>query len=263
MPLRQRFGVAILFALGMVVTIAGVVRTWYIYKSFFLEDDTTWYAYPLWIAAAVEIDLGVVSQTNTNTTYSSRAGLTYTKQICASAPVLRPLLAKIPFSLSGSFSHGISLGYNNSTENSTAAYKSCLKKSKLSSNTPIIGSRSVPLAPIPSASREPGPIRSAQESSQNRDKSYEMGTWNSCDDVELGTISHMHELESIELDCSSREHILETEPDHSSREHILEIDDEPPSEDTVINAWPCGKDTTEHEPRREYDDYMNGPGRAE
>jgi hypothetical protein len=64
MPRRQRFAVAILFGLGFIVTIAGVVRTWYIYRSLFREYDQTWYAYPLWIAAAIEIDLGVVSHRN-------------------------------------------------------------------------------------------------------------------------------------------------------------------------------------------------------
>jgi len=60
MPRRQRIAVVVLFSLGFVVTIAGIVRTWFIYKSLIAEYDITWYAYPLWIAAAVEIDLGVV-----------------------------------------------------------------------------------------------------------------------------------------------------------------------------------------------------------
>lgn len=81
MPRRQKFAVAVLFGMGIIVTIAGIVRTWYIYRSLVGEcayklellkgnysdlllwhiDDQTWYAYPLWIAAAIEIDLGVVS----------------------------------------------------------------------------------------------------------------------------------------------------------------------------------------------------------
>jgi hypothetical protein len=64
MPRRQRFAVAVLFGLGLIVTVAGIVRTWYIYRSLFGEYDQTWYAYPLWIAAAVEIDLGVVGRDN-------------------------------------------------------------------------------------------------------------------------------------------------------------------------------------------------------
>jgi hypothetical protein len=50
-----------LFSMGIIVTVAGIVRTWFIYKSLIAEHDNTWYAFPLWIAAAVEIDLGVVS----------------------------------------------------------------------------------------------------------------------------------------------------------------------------------------------------------
>ena len=50
-----------LFSLGFLVTIVGCVRTWYIYKALVLEYDLTWYSYPLWIAAAIEIDVGVVS----------------------------------------------------------------------------------------------------------------------------------------------------------------------------------------------------------
>ncbi|RYN77762.1 hypothetical protein AA0120_g11214 [Alternaria tenuissima] len=59
MRLRERMAVASLFGMGLIVTGAGIVRTWYIYRSLFNEYDQTWYAYPLWIAAAVEIDLGV------------------------------------------------------------------------------------------------------------------------------------------------------------------------------------------------------------
>ncbi|KAH7126850.1 hypothetical protein B0J11DRAFT_287720 [Dendryphion nanum] len=79
MPFRQRVAIIFLFSLGFIVTIAGIVRTWFVYKALILEYDTTWYSYPLWIAAAVEIDIGV---------------------ICASAPVLKPLLSKISLNLS-------------------------------------------------------------------------------------------------------------------------------------------------------------------
>lgn len=60
MPLRQRIGVCVLLCLGFIVTIAGVVRTYFIWKSLMGSYDETWYSYPLWIAAAVEIDLAVV-----------------------------------------------------------------------------------------------------------------------------------------------------------------------------------------------------------
>ncbi|KAI8937703.1 hypothetical protein NX059_005404 [Plenodomus lindquistii] len=62
MPIRQRIAVAVLFGLGIIVTVAGIIRTWFIYQSLVVSYDQTWYAYPLWIAAAVEIDLGVVSK---------------------------------------------------------------------------------------------------------------------------------------------------------------------------------------------------------
>ncbi|KAF2177028.1 hypothetical protein K469DRAFT_382754 [Zopfia rhizophila CBS 207.26] len=61
MPVRQRAAVIVPFSLGFVVTIAGIMRTWYIYKSLIAHYDMNSYAYPLWISAVVEIDLGVVS----------------------------------------------------------------------------------------------------------------------------------------------------------------------------------------------------------
>ena len=60
MPLRQRVGICLLLCLGLVVTIAGVVRTYFIWKSLLDSYDETWYAYPLWIAATIEIDLAVI-----------------------------------------------------------------------------------------------------------------------------------------------------------------------------------------------------------
>lgn len=60
MPLRDRLGVCILLGLGLIVTIAGVLRTWWIWESFHAWDET-WLSYPLWICAAVEIDLAIVS----------------------------------------------------------------------------------------------------------------------------------------------------------------------------------------------------------
>jgi hypothetical protein len=42
MPRRQRLAVNFLFSLGLIVTIAGVVRTWFIYKSLIAEYDQTW-----------------------------------------------------------------------------------------------------------------------------------------------------------------------------------------------------------------------------
>ncbi|PSN58694.1 hypothetical protein BS50DRAFT_614797 [Corynespora cassiicola Philippines] len=74
----SRLALVLLFSLGLIVTGAGIVQCYYSYKSLIAEYDVTWYAYPLWITSAVEIHLGI---------------------ICASAPPLRPFLAKIPFRL--------------------------------------------------------------------------------------------------------------------------------------------------------------------
>lgn len=62
MPLKQRISVCVLLGLGFVVTLAGIVRTYYIWKGIIEEWDETWYTYPLWIWAALEIHIAVVSQ---------------------------------------------------------------------------------------------------------------------------------------------------------------------------------------------------------
>ena len=90
MPLKQRIGVCILLCLGFIVTIAGSIRTYYTWKSLLDSWDETWYAYPLWIAAAVEIDLGLVGQ----------FGLLWSNPIltnswiCSCAPAWKSLLAQ-------------------------------------------------------------------------------------------------------------------------------------------------------------------------
>ncbi|KAF2771064.1 hypothetical protein EJ03DRAFT_44847 [Teratosphaeria nubilosa] len=60
MPLKQKIGVGVLLSLGLIVTIAGIVRTVFIWESLIARYDETWYSYPLWIAAAIEIDLAVI-----------------------------------------------------------------------------------------------------------------------------------------------------------------------------------------------------------
>ena len=61
MPLRQRIGVCVLLSAGIIVTIAGTIRTYFIWKRLIDTYDETWYTYPLWICAAIEIDIAVVS----------------------------------------------------------------------------------------------------------------------------------------------------------------------------------------------------------
>jgi hypothetical protein len=159
MPRRQRLAVAVLFSFGTIVTVAGVVRTWFIYRSLFGEWDQTWHAYPLWIAAAIEIDLGVVRR---NFQIERLPQLTY--QICASAPVLRPLLAKIPFNLSGTWSHSFSMK------------KSTPYASKGSARRTPAGSHNAP-----ESKRKAEAIRAIPELNTDRGKSYELKAW---DDVE-------------------------------------------------------------------------------
>ncbi|KKK14801.1 hypothetical protein ARAM_006380 [Aspergillus rambellii] len=72
LPTRQRIATMSIFALGLVVDVAGSVRTVYVWKSMIASYDTTWVGWPILLAATVEINIGL---------------------ICASAPALRPLIA--------------------------------------------------------------------------------------------------------------------------------------------------------------------------
>ncbi|KAE8387950.1 hypothetical protein ETB97_007918 [Aspergillus alliaceus] len=72
LPARQRVAVISIFGLGIVVNVAGTVRTVYVYKSMIGSYDMTWYGWTVFLAASLEINLGL---------------------ICASAPALRPLIA--------------------------------------------------------------------------------------------------------------------------------------------------------------------------
>ncbi|KAF2665236.1 hypothetical protein BT63DRAFT_87991 [Microthyrium microscopicum] len=61
MPMGSRIGVSFLLSLGLTVTVAGVIRTYFIWKALIGTYDETWYSYPLWISAAVEVELGVIT----------------------------------------------------------------------------------------------------------------------------------------------------------------------------------------------------------
>ncbi|KAJ8110526.1 hypothetical protein OPT61_g6656 [Boeremia exigua] len=149
MPRTQRCAIAFLFAMGIIVTVAGIVRTYFIYKSLILNYDNTWYAYPLWIAAAIEIDLGV---------------------ICASVPVLKPLLTKIPFSLSGTFSGGISLGKK------IIGYSFTSTTSRMSSSA-AESSRYQTSAANQSTKRALEVIQDAPDLERDQGRSFEMSEW--------------------------------------------------------------------------------------
>ena len=59
---KQKLGIIVLLCMGVVVTAAGVVRTYYVWKSLMGSWDVTWYCSELWISACVEIDLAIVSR---------------------------------------------------------------------------------------------------------------------------------------------------------------------------------------------------------
>lgn len=60
LPARQRIAVMSIFGLGIVVNVAGSVRTAYVYESMLATYDATWYGWPILLSAAVEINLGLV-----------------------------------------------------------------------------------------------------------------------------------------------------------------------------------------------------------
>jgi hypothetical protein len=82
MPLKQRIGVCVLLSAGIIVTIAGIIRTYFIWKSLIATYDETWFTYPLWICAAIEIDIAVVSPASTT---SQRCKLTISLDLCMCA----------------------------------------------------------------------------------------------------------------------------------------------------------------------------------
>ena len=74
LPTRQRLAVISIFGLGILVNVAGSVRTAYVYESMLATYDVTWMGWPILLSATIEINLGL---------------------ICASAPALRPLLTAV------------------------------------------------------------------------------------------------------------------------------------------------------------------------
>lgn len=80
LPARQRLAVISIFGLGIIVNVAGSVRTVYVWKSMVASYDITWVGWPVLIAAAVEISLGLVcdrinTQSNNETNKKPRSAL--------------------------------------------------------------------------------------------------------------------------------------------------------------------------------------------
>ncbi|KAL4747118.1 hypothetical protein BDW72DRAFT_23153 [Aspergillus terricola var. indicus] len=104
LPTRQRLAVMGIFSLGIIVDVAGAIRTYYVWKSMIASHDTTWEGWPVLLAATVEINLGL---------------------ICASAPALRPLVNFfIPRLLGTSYRYGSDRGYSSRNfENSRQSWR--------------------------------------------------------------------------------------------------------------------------------------------
>ncbi|KAF5506532.1 Satratoxin biosynthesis SC1 cluster protein 4 [Colletotrichum siamense] len=71
LPVLQRIVLIILFSLGTVVVVAGIMRTWWTYYVEEMTYDVTWDGFELWIWTALEANLAI---------------------ICGCVPVLRRLL---------------------------------------------------------------------------------------------------------------------------------------------------------------------------
>lgn len=66
LPARQRLAVISIFGLGIIVNVAGSVRTVFVWKSMVVGYDPTWLGWPVLVAAAVEINLGLVCKLHPN-----------------------------------------------------------------------------------------------------------------------------------------------------------------------------------------------------
>jgi hypothetical protein len=69
-PLRLRAMILGLFGLGIVVIAAGIVRTYYTWKSQVPSYDVAWEGFGLWMAGTIEVDVGLVGHTH-STQFSS------------------------------------------------------------------------------------------------------------------------------------------------------------------------------------------------
>ncbi|KAH0545366.1 hypothetical protein FGG08_000507 [Glutinoglossum americanum] len=68
--IKQKIALTCIFLAGLLVCIAGLVRTYYVHVLTSVTYDLTWEGFTMWIYIAIEIDLSI---------------------ICASAPALKPL----------------------------------------------------------------------------------------------------------------------------------------------------------------------------
>ena len=60
LPLAQRVGLMIVFGLGGIVCVAGILRTFWTHHVVYETYDVTWEGFQLWIWTAVEANLGII-----------------------------------------------------------------------------------------------------------------------------------------------------------------------------------------------------------
>lgn len=58
---KQRFAVCGLFFIGFIICISGIVHAYYVDLALVRSYDETWDGWPLWVASAIQVDLGIVS----------------------------------------------------------------------------------------------------------------------------------------------------------------------------------------------------------
>lgn len=61
LPRRRRIGAFIFVGTGFFICAAGAARAFYTWRSLISSYDQTWESYGMFMSAAIEIDLGVVS----------------------------------------------------------------------------------------------------------------------------------------------------------------------------------------------------------
>ena len=60
LPLAQRLALITLFSFGLVVVLAGCIRTYWIHYVVQETYDVTWYGFQLWMWTAIEVQLGII-----------------------------------------------------------------------------------------------------------------------------------------------------------------------------------------------------------
>lgn len=99
LPRQQKIGTAVLLSLGLLVSVADVVRT-YVEYGVFETVDLTWHSFPLLMVCMIEVwlmvrDPLVLAPRRQSSVGDSRL-ITFRKQIvCACLPPIRPLLMKV------------------------------------------------------------------------------------------------------------------------------------------------------------------------